>query len=131
MTQVVHLASFEKEARQRRQVLLPGPLGDCCYGVSYTLLTYTLFMAMTTIRVETELRDRLAAQAAANGRSLGAELRAMMDEMMWQGIEAGYRKLAASREEMAAYQAEAAEWTSAGLGDLASTAADEYPEYNS
>jgi plasmid stability protein len=88
-------------------------------------------MAMTTIRVETELRDRLAAQAAANGRSLGAELRAMMDEMMWQGIEAGYRKLAASREEMAAYQAEAAEWTSAGLGDLASTAADEYPEYNS
>ncbi len=55
----------------------------------------------------------------------------MMDEMMWQGIEAGYRGLAASREEMAAYQAEAAEWTSAGLSDLASTAADEYPEYNS
>lgn len=88
-------------------------------------------MAMTTIRVETELRDQLAAQAAANGRSLGAELRAMMDEMMWQGIEAGYRRLAVSQEEMAAYQAEAGEWTSAGLGDLASTAAAEYPEYNS
>jgi hypothetical protein len=69
--------------------------------------------------------------AAANGRSLGAELRAMMDEMMWQGIEAGYRRLAASREGMVAYQAEAAEWTSAGLGDLAATASDEYPEYNS
>ena len=110
---------------------MTGSLGACCYGSTYTSLTYTLFMAMTTIRVETELRDRLAAQAAANGRSLGAELRAMMDEMMWQGIEAGYRRLAASREDMAAYQAEAAEWTAAALGDLASTAAGEYPEYNS
>jgi plasmid stability protein len=86
---------------------------------------------MTTIRVETEVRDRLAAQAAAHGRSLGAELRAMLDEMMWQGIEAGYRRLAESRKEWAAYQAEASEWTSAGLGDLAAAAADEYPEYNS
>lgn len=54
----------------------------------------------------------------------------MLDEMMWQGIEAGCRKLGADREEMAAYQAETAEWTSAGLGDLAATAAEEYPEYN-
>jgi hypothetical protein len=54
----------------------------------------------------------------------------MLDEMMWQGIEAGYRKLAESREEMAAYRAEAVEWSSADLGDLAATAADEYPEYN-
>ena len=88
-------------------------------------------MAMTTIRVEADIRDRLAAQAAAHGRSLGAELRAMLDEMMWQDIEAGYRRLAAQQEGMAAYQAEAAEWTSAGLGDLAATAAEEYPEYNS
>lgn len=86
---------------------------------------------MTTIRVEAEVRDRLASLAAAHGRSLGAELRAMLDEMMWQGIEAGYRKLAAEREEMAAYRAETAEWTSADLGDLAATAAEEYPEYNS
>ena len=55
----------------------------------------------------------------------------MLDEMMWQDIEAGYRRLAAQQEGMAAYQAEAAEWTSAGLGDLAATAAEEYPEYNS
>jgi plasmid stability protein len=88
-------------------------------------------MAMTTIRVETEVRDRLAALAAAHGRSLGAELQAMLDEVMWQGIEAGYRKLAADREEMAAHQAEIAEWTSADIGDLAATAAEEYPEYNS
>jgi plasmid stability protein len=86
---------------------------------------------MTTIRVEAEVRDRLASLAAAHGRSLGAELRAMLDEMMWQGIEAGYRKLAAHREEIAAYHAETTEWTSADLGDLAATAAGEYPEYNS
>jgi hypothetical protein len=51
--------------------------------------------------------------------------------MMWRGIEAGYRRLAASREEMAAYQVEAAGWVSADLGDLTAGAADEYPEYNS
>jgi plasmid stability protein len=98
---------------------------------AYTLLTYTSLMAMTTIRVEAEIRDRLAARASDHGRSLGAELKAMLDEMMWQGIEAGYRRLAADQNEMAAYQAEAAEWTSADLGDLAATAAEEYPEYNS
>ena len=77
------------------------------------------------------VRDRLAARAAAHGRSLGAELRAMLDEMTWQGIEAGYRRLADRREEMAAYQAEVTEWTSADLEELAAAAADEYPEYNS
>jgi plasmid stability protein len=86
---------------------------------------------MTTIRVEADVRDRLAARAQAHGRSLGAELSVMLDEMMWQGIEAGYRRLSANREELAAYHAEAVEWTSAGLGDLAATAAEEYPEYNS
>jgi plasmid stability protein len=100
-------------------------------AVTYALLPYTFVMAMTTIRVESDVRDRLAARATAHGRSLGGELGAMLDEMMWQGIEAGYRRLAASRAEMAAYQAEAAAWTSADTGDLAATAADEYPEYNS
>ena len=88
-------------------------------------------MAMTTIRVDAEVRDRLAARAEAHGRSLGAELQAMLDEMTWQGIEAGYRRLAEHPEEQAAYRAEAAEWASAGLADLAATAAEEYPEYNS
>jgi hypothetical protein len=32
---------------------------------------------------------------------------------------------------MAAYQAEAVAWTAAGLDGLATTAAEEYPEYNS
>jgi hypothetical protein len=55
----------------------------------------------------------------------------MLDEMMWQGIEAGYRRLATHREEFAADQAETVEWTSADLSGLAATAAEEYPEYNS
>jgi plasmid stability protein len=88
-------------------------------------------MAMTTIRVETDVRDQLAARAQAHGRSLGAELGAMLEELMWQGVEAGYRRLAAQRDEMAQYQAEVAEWTSVEIGDLAGTAAEEYPEYNS
>lgn len=86
---------------------------------------------MTTIRVDKELRDRLAERAAAHGRSLGAELQTMLDEITWQGIEAGYRRLAEDKDEMAGYRAEIAEWTSAGLADLADTAAEEYPEYNS
>jgi plasmid stability protein len=86
---------------------------------------------MTTIRVESEARDRLATRAAAHGRSLGAELSAILDEMTWQDIAAGYRALAARPEEMAAYQAEAAEWALADTGDLAEAAAEEYPEYNS
>lgn len=77
------------------------------------------------------MRDRLAVRAEAHGRSLGSELRAMLDEMMWQGIEAGYRRLASRRNEMTEYRAEVAEWMSADLADLAITAADEYPEYNS
>jgi plasmid stability protein len=86
---------------------------------------------MTTIRVDAEIRDRLAARARAHGRSLGAELSAMLDELMWQGIEQGYQRLAANQQEFASYQAETAEWVSADLEGLAASAAQEYPEYNS
>lgn len=88
-------------------------------------------MAITTIRVDTEVRDRLAARARAHDRSIGAELSAMLDELMWQGIEHGYARLAADKAEFAAYRAETAEWTGADVGGLAASAADEYPEYNS
>jgi plasmid stability protein len=88
-------------------------------------------MAMTTIRVESEVRDRLAARARAHGRSLGAELSAMLDDLMWQGIEDGYRRLAANETEFAAYRDETAEWMGADLDGLAATAAEDYPEYNS
>ena len=94
-------------------------------------LPYTSSVAMTTIRVEAEVRDRLAARARAHGRSLGAELSAVLDDLMWQGVENGYRRLAANEAELAAYHAETAEWTGADLSGLAVTAAEEYPEYNS
>lgn len=97
----------------------------------YTSMMYTSNVAMTTIRVEAAVRDRLAARARAHGLSLGAELGAMLDEMMWQGVEVGYQRLATNPAELASYKAEAAEWTSAGLAGLAATAAEEYPEYNS
>jgi plasmid stability protein len=97
----------------------------------YTAKTYTSFMAITTIRVDTEVRDRLAARARAHDRSLGAELSAMLDELMWQGVERGYQRLTADGPEFAAYRAEIAEWTGADLGSLATSAAEEYPEYNS
>lgn len=86
---------------------------------------------MTTIRVEAGIRDRLAARARAHGRSLGAELSAMLDDLTWQGIEDGYRRLAADEEEFSAYRDETVAWTGADLGGLAATAAEEYPEYNS
>ena len=98
---------------------------------SYASKTYTSMVAMTTIRVESEVRDRLAARAQAHGRSLGAELSAMLDDLMWRGVEDGYRRLAANDAEFAAYRDETTEWTRADLGGLAATAAEEYPEYNS
>src|ERR1039457_5226441 len=73
-------------------------------------------MSMTTIRVAAEVRDRLAARAVAHGRSLGAELQAMLDEMMWQGIEAGDRRLATHGGEMAGYQGGGGGWASRWRG---------------
>jgi hypothetical protein len=55
-----------------------------------------------------------------------AELSAMLDELMWQGVEHGYQRLSADRAELASYRAETSEWTGADLGDLAASAADEY-----
>jgi Arc-like DNA binding dprotein len=105
------------------------PPFDACDA--HTSLPYTSTVAMTTIRVESEVRDRLAARAHAHGRSLGGELSAMLDDLMWQGIEDGYRRLAANEAEFTAYRDETAQWTGADLGGLATTAAEEYPEYNS
>jgi plasmid stability protein len=80
--------------------------------------THTSSMAMTTIQVDADVRDRLAARAQAHGRSLVAELSAMLDDLMWQGIEDGYRRLAADEAEFAAYRRETAEWMGADLGGV-------------
>ena len=105
-------------------------------GPSGCLLVYVggvylpLMNAMTTIRVEASVRDRLAALAEAHGRSLGAELAAILDDLEWETIEAGYRRLAAKPDDLAAYLAEAEAFSRIDLQDLADAAAEEYPEYN-
>jgi len=54
-----------------------------------------------------------------------------LDELMWRGIENGYRRLSTDEAEFAVYCSEMAEWVGADLRRLAGTAAEEYPEYNS
>jgi hypothetical protein len=85
---------------------------------------------MTTIRVDQAVRDLLAARAVAHGRTLGAELAAILDDLQWQAIEAGYARLAANPGAAVAYHDEAEIIGIADLGQLADTAAQEYPEYN-
>ena len=99
--------------------------------VVYVIDVYSRSMpsSMTTIRVGRDTRDRLAALAAAHGRSIGAELDTLLDDLAWRGIEAGYLQLA-DVDEVSRYRSEADAWAAAGLDDLAASAADEYPEYN-
>jgi plasmid stability protein len=46
-----------------------------------------LLFGATRRHAEGEVRDRLAARAHAHGRSLGAELSAILDDLMWRGVE--------------------------------------------
>ena len=84
---------------------------------------------MTTIRVERVVRDRLAALAGAHKRTIGAELKALLDDLAWRGIEAGYLQVA-DVDELSRYRTEAEMWAVAGLDELGVSAAGEYPEYN-
>lgn len=67
-------------------------------------------MTLTTIKVSTDLRDRLRTAAAARGRTLGEQIEAMLDD------SARAERLARLREQLAAnppdeqYLADAAEW---------------------
>lgn len=98
---------------------------------TYMPNTYASAMAITTIRVDRGVRDRLAARAANHGRSLGAELEAILEELEWQAIEAGYQRLAEQPAALDHYRREAEALSQADVDELASTAAEEYPEYNS
>ena len=106
---------------------------DLTLGLSraYTPGLYTAEMtAMTRICVEAEVRDRLAALADANGRSLGAELPAILDDLEWGAIETGYRRLATNPADMVGYLAEAQAFSNTELEEFAGTAPEEYPKYN-
>jgi Arc-like DNA binding domain len=87
-------------------------------------------MMTTTIRVDERTRDQLARRAETNGRSLGAELAAILQDLRWQEFEEDNATLRANPELYAGYLAECAELDSADLSDtLAESAAAEYPEY--
>jgi hypothetical protein len=90
-------------------------------------------MTMTTIKVDTVVRDRLAAVAEAKGITMAALLRDVSSELeeqqRWVLIEASYERL--RREDpdgWAEYLAELRTWDSVSA-DPGNAAAD-WPEYN-
>ena len=69
-------------------------------------------MAATTIKVSTEVRDRLNALAAEEGLTAGSLVEKLMEEYLWKiKVEtAGRQMRAMSPAERADYMAEVAEW---------------------
>jgi predicted transcriptional regulator len=91
-------------------------------------------MTTTTIKVDADIRDRLAQVARARGMTMGAllsEVAAQLDdELYWSDVEAAYERL--QRDDpagWAGYLDELAEWE-AGTAGADTTAAEEWPEYN-
>ena len=90
-------------------------------------------MPMTTIKVDSEIRDRLVEVARARGVTMGSLLLAVADQLEdeqdWDEIDAAYERL--QRDDPAGWQEyldELAEWDAIGEPD--ETAAEEWPEYN-
>ncbi|MDR2381970.1 MAG: hypothetical protein LBE08_12535 [Bifidobacteriaceae bacterium] len=74
-------------------------------------------MTMTTIKVDSALRDRLKRQAAASGRTLGAHLAAMADMADRQAAMGALRRAIATTppDLMDSWRQEAAGWEQAEL----------------
>jgi len=88
---------------------------------------------MTTIKVDTLVRDRLAGIARVRGLTMGGLLLTVADrleaEQEWTDIEDAYARL--QREDPAAWQEylnELVEWDAVAEPDA--SAAEEWPEYN-
>ena len=88
-------------------------------------------MANTTMQLDRELRDELAAIAARDydGVSLAEALRRLVMEHRFAQIMTRYEQLRADPDEWASYQAEL-RLTDNVAGEGLSNARDEYPEYN-
>jgi predicted transcriptional regulator len=69
-------------------------------------------MTATTIKVSTELRDRLNAVAAAQGLTAGSLVEKIFEDWLWQQqVETAIRQMRSmTPEEKAEYLAELAEW---------------------
>lgn len=95
-------------------------------------------MSVTTIKVDTAVRDRLSALARKRDLTLGDlvnELVAKAEyEQYWADIDASYARLQADPEEWADYMAELHSWTDAVDPDSIwsdhQAAREEWPEYN-
>lgn len=88
---------------------------------------------MTTMKVSVEVRDRLMSLADSHGRTLGAELAALVEEAeereWWRGAKQAAARLQANADLWEEYLREADGWDvtiSDGLGDHTA----EWPEYN-
>lgn len=90
-------------------------------------------MTVTTIKLESDLRDRLARLAARHQHTLGQELAELVrraeEDAWWDEVDAGWGRLAAEPGGLADYRAETEE-----LAGPSSTVDDdpgvaEYPEY--
>ena len=90
-------------------------------------------MSVTTIKVDSVVRDRLAHLAQARGTTMGvllAELTQRAEgEQRWDEIEGAYRQAQADQDGWRDYLGDLAGWDAGGAGHDAD-AADEWPEYN-
>lgn len=89
---------------------------------------------MTTIKVDSMVRDRLACVARARGTTMGALLadvaQRLVDEQRWTEIETAYERVRTQDPDgWREYLAELAEWDTAGT-EPDPAAAEEWPDYN-
>jgi hypothetical protein len=90
-------------------------------------------MAMTTIKVDTSVRDRLARVAKARGVTMASLLKDVTSELeartRWALIEASYERLRQEDPDgWAEYLTELDAWDS--VASDVGNAAEEWPEYN-
>lgn len=89
---------------------------------------YTVSMS-TTIKVSTELRDRLKSQAAARGRTIGEHLAALADQLEREERFARLRRqiAATAPDARASYLAEVAAWDAASGDGLPAEDFSDWP----
>jgi hypothetical protein len=89
-------------------------------------------MSMTTIKVDSAVRDRLVGVARARGTTMGAllgfESRRLETEQRWSEIEAAYDHM--QRDDPAGWADHLGELAEVTASEPDTAAAQEWPEYN-
>lgn len=90
-------------------------------------------MTVTTIKVENDLRDRLARLAARHRHTLGQELAELIrraeEDAWWDEVDAGWARLAGEPAALGDYHAETEELTGPASTADGDPGVAEYPEY--